>query len=834
MNKFYIITCVFLFLGIAPIMAQYTISGKVVDVESGEPMTGVNVVIKDTKIGVITGVDGSYEVKVANNEGVTLLFSFIGYETISKEVAGGSDISLETLQMNPSISMMNEVVVSVTRRAERITEAPASVSAITSKDLDQIPTYNVGEFLTRVQGVEVVRSGVVGVGINARGFNSAFNVRMLQLNDGRNGMLPGGTGLPAGIYNTIIKEDIERMEVVLGPASALYGPNAHAGVVNTITKDPRTSEGTTIVLGAGNQSQTSFRARHAQAFDNVPISFKANFEYTKGEDFEFVDSVYVAGVGAVPEYEPDFGFEIMRYNAALYYEVNNTTDIILDYGYGQGSNIGVTNLGRNQIDGWNFQYLNARLVSENWYATVYNTWNDAGYTYQINGRTTNYHRLLAAGETEAEAGRKSLLPVEEGGLGFPGFIDNSQRFNAEVQYNNTIGKDLYVVGGLSFQRDQADSEGTYLYDVDGPIELTQYGAVLQVEKPFADRFKFVGAARVDKHELYETQFSPRLALTARAGEGNFRISYSRAYAAPSIQFLQFLYPFPGGALIGSGEGLTVREYSQSLVTGQFTYGDTRVIDPLQPEKVQTYEFGYKGDLTSNLSVDFTAWTSKSRDFISPAVALFAVDLPTLSINGEQILMKGDTELPADYGYLHLTYLNYGEVNSYGGDIGLNYSLNKNISIGGKYMYFNSDITDEDKFEYDPALQNLSPATRASLRTLNAPNHRANFNVSAFDLLNKKFSASLNVRWVPEYDFRSGQQIATAEGAGTRESGFLYNHGPLGGFTTVDLAAGYKISDTFHFGTSVTNLFNVDQREFVGSPMIGRLIMAEMKVQLDWK
>ncbi|QCK16876.1 hypothetical protein DCC35_20130 [Mangrovivirga cuniculi] len=596
---------------------------------------------------------------------------------------------------------------------------------------------------------------------------------------------------------------------------------------------PRASEGTTIVLGAGNQSQLSFRGRHAQVIDNTPLSFKVNFEYTRGEDFEFIDTVYTPTAGAQPELDPDFNFEIIRTNAALYYELNNSTDIILDYGYGEGSNIGVTNLGRNQINGWNFQYLNARLVSDHWYATVYNTWNDAGNTYQINGRTNNYHALLAAGENEAEAKRKSLLPVEEGGVGFPGFIDKSQRFNAEVQYNNTIGEDLYYVVGANFQRDIADSEGTYLYDVNGPIKINQFGAVLQVEKPFGDIFKFVGAARIDKHDYYDTQFSPRLALTAKAGKGNFRMTYSRAYAAPSIQFMEFLFPFAGGAIIGSGEGLTTREFTQSLIDGSITYGDTRTIDPLQPEKVNTFEFGYKGMLAEKLAVDFTSWYSKSRDFLSPAVSLFQVNPAELTITGEQIIKKGDTDIPEEYGNLHITYLNYGEVSSYGADIGLTYFINNKFSIGAKYMYFDSDITDEDKFEDDPALENLAPETRAALRTLNAPNHRANFNFSAANLFDDKFSASVNVRIVPEYDFRSGQQIATEEGAGTRVPGTLYNYGPLGGFTTVDLSAGYKLSEVFHVGASVTNLFDTEQREFVGSPMIGRLVNVELKINLDW-
>lgn len=831
MKKLYTLFILSCILSIQGIYAQdaLSITGKVLDGDNDQSLPGVNIQIKGTQQGTTTDVNGNFEIKT-NTANVTLVFSFIGFETKEIDVKGSTDLG--TIVLNSSaLYLSDQVVVSGTRQAERITEAPAAISVITARDLDRIPTYNIGEFLNKVQGVEVVRSGVIGVGINARGFNSAFNVRMLQLNDGRNGMLPGGTGLPAGIYNTIIKEDIERVEVVLGPASALYGPNAVAGVVNTITKDPRSSKGTTLVVGGGNQNQLSTRLRHAGTVNNSKLGYKVNFEYTKGTDFAFTDTVYVANIGGVPELDPDFDFEILRANAALYYSVGKKTDIIVDYGFGQGSNIGVTNLGRNQIDGWTFQYLNARMVSDNWYVNVYNTWNDAGNTIQINGRTANYHNLLARGESESEAKRLSTETVENGGLGFPGFVDKSSRFNAEAQYNNTFGDDWRVIGGVSYQRDQAFSDGTYLYDIDGDIIINQYGFVGQIEKPFAGFMKFVGAARLDNHDYYGLQFSPRLALTSKVGNGNVRATYSRAYAAPSIQFLEFLFPFAGGAIIGSGQGLTLQEFSQSLVTGEVTTGATREIDPLQPERVNTFEVGYKGNLFKNLYFEATGWISNSANFLSPAVSLFAVNGETFAIEGERIISRGGEPIPAEFGNLHITYLNYGQVQTYGADFGVNYAINKNISVGAKYMYFDSDITDEGKFDNEENLQNLPATTVESLQTLNAPNNRANANITFTNLLNNKLFASVNVRWVPEYDFISGQQRATAEEAGSRRQGALYDYGPLGGFTTVDVSASYKLNDIFQIGGSVSNLFDTDQREFVGSPIIGRLINFELKISL---
>lgn len=806
----------------------YTVSGTVIDKNTKDPIPGANVRLEGTPKATVTDASGKFQLTAVQSAVYKLQVSFVGFETLSRIITvTNQNLDLGNVELGESFLLGEEIVISATRRPERLTESPAAISVISSRDLNELPSFNVGELLNKIQGVEFVRTGVIGIGINARGFNNAFNVRMFQLNDGRNGMLPGGTGLPAGFYNTIIKEDIERVEVILGPASALYGPNAHAGVVNTITKDPRASEGTTLVVGAGNQNVLSTRFRHAQVL-NDKLAFKANFEYTKGTDFEFVDSVYVNNV-ARPELDPNFDFESLRFGGAVYYSVGKNSDLIVDYGLGRGSNLGVTNLGRNQIDGWTFSYLQARYVSPRVFAQVYNSWNSAGNTFQINGRTTNYWNLIAQGRTPEQAKELSLKPVAQGGLGFPGFIDESSRLNGEVQYNNSWNGWDVIVGG-SFQRDVAFSNGTYLFDIDGDIVINQFGGVVQLEKSIVNNLKFTGAARVDKHDYYGAQFSPRLALTTNAAGGTFRTTFSRAYSAPSIQFLEFLFPFAGGAIIGSGQGLTVQQFSQSLITGQVTTGATREIQPLQPESVSTWEFGYKGSPWKNVYFDGTVWLSNSRDFISPAVNLFAVNMATFAIEGERIIARGGEPIPP-LGNLHITYLNFGQVTSYGADFGLNVVLNKYLTAGVKYSHFGSDITDEDKFEDDPNLRGVSPIARQSLRVLNAPQNRYNFNLAARNLLDSKMFASLNMHIVPEFDFRSGQQIATAAGAGTRIPGTLFNYGPLGGFTSFDLSAGYQINELLSVGASVSNLFNVDQREFVGSPLIGRLFGAELKLQL---
>ncbi|WP_162428229.1 TonB-dependent receptor [Pontibacter pudoricolor] len=795
-----------------------SITGRVLGADSQEPLIGASVLVEGTSKGATTNASGDFTITGVPAGNYNLRITYVGYSypKIPVTVAAGGTASVGTISMKASSLMSDEIVVSATRRPEKLTEAPAAIGVISSRDLTELPSFNIGEVLNKVQGVEVVRSGVIGVGINARGFNNAFNVKMYQMTDGRNSMLPGGTGLPAGFYNTTIKEDIERVEVILGPSSALYGPNAHNGIINTITKDPRRHQGTTVALSAGNQDVLSARVRHASVI-SPKFAFKVTGEYTTGTDFEFQDTVY-SGAVAMPEYDVDYKFESKRFGSALYYSPTDKIDIIADYGFGQGSNLGVTNNGRNQINGWTFQYLQGRIVTPRIFGQLYATWNDAGDTYQINARTTNYYTLLGKGATPAQAhqysktgAKKDEIFAGSPAVAFPGFIDLSHRLNGELQYNNNFAG-FEIITGLNYQRDVAYSRQTYLDDAAGKIILNQFGGVVQIERNLTDKFRALVGGRVDNHDNYGTQFSPKAAITYNALGGTFRATYGKAFSAPSIQFQEFYANTGALAILGNGAGLTIKNTETGAI---------RMIDKLEVEKVQTYEVGYKGTPVNNLYFDISSWYSKSKDFISPLTAITPI------LGKERVIKKGEvdvTESAATSLNYYLTYLNYGKVTSWGTDLGLNYYLDDNYSIGVKYSYFNSDITDKDNLENDA---NSDGKVSDAESSLNAAKHRANFNFTARNLANNKLFMSLNLRWLPEFNFYSGQQIAADKGAGTRVLGSNYNYGPLGGFTSVDLSGGYKFTDWVTLGVSVSNLFDDEQREYVYSPTIGRLYSVEL-------
>ncbi|MGA8855268.1 MAG: carboxypeptidase-like regulatory domain-containing protein, partial [Christiangramia sp.] len=230
--KIRLFTMMSLLLGVFAYAQTGSISGTVTDAATGEPLLGTNIIVQGTNTGASTNESGYYKLEL-EPEDYTIEVFFMGYETITRDITieSGEEMTMN-FSLESSASVMDEVVVSANRRPQKITKAPATVNVISAQEIADFAGPNPGELAARQKGVDFVRTGVQGTGINIRGFNSAFNSKNLQVEDGRISSLVA-TGLPLGSFTTITKEDIERVEIILGPNAALYGPNAHNGLVNT-------------------------------------------------------------------------------------------------------------------------------------------------------------------------------------------------------------------------------------------------------------------------------------------------------------------------------------------------------------------------------------------------------------------------------------------------------------------------------------------------------------------------------------------------------------------------------------------------------------------------
>ena len=818
MKKIYLIMLSLLCIAQAALAQGGAIKGRVVGADTEQPLIGATVLVEGTSKGASTDSNGEFFIANVPAGDYKLRLSYVGYSypAIPVSVTSGGTTNIGSVSMKSSIVIGEEVVVSASRRPEKLTEAPATISLISSREIEMLPSFNIGELLARQKGVEFIRTGVMGTGINVRGMNSAFNPKNLQMNDARLSTLIA-TGLPLGPLSSVVKEDIERIEVVLGPAAALYGPNAHNGLVNTITKDPRRSEGTTLALNAGNQKVFSTRFRHAMVV-SPKLAFKVTGEYTKGLDFAYDDTVYFGATQRATEIDLDRNFNSVRGEAGLYYSLTPKSDIILSYGGSNSNYLAQTNAGRNQIKDWQVHYLHARYVSPRVFAQMYHTWSSTDETYAINQRTQNYLSFKNAGFSEEEARRRSYteqwfgpkstgLALARGSV----FKDASRRLNGEIQYNNNFGGFEYIIGS-QYQRDIANSKNTYLFDQAGPIVIDQVGFYGQLERQLGGGFKVMAAGRADNHELYGFNFIPKAALVWSKNDHAVRLTYGKGIAAPTILNLEgYLF---GGLLIGNGQG--------------YTLSDGTKIDKLQVESINTIETGYKGTLSDKFYLDVNAYYNMSKNFLSPAI--------NIATQGRKVTQRGSTPMsqvvpgtPEAGAAFLLTYVNFGEVDTYGADFGLTYAPVKSLNLVANYSYFGYNI-DESDLSNDG---NKDGKVNQLDLSINAPANRfslaANYNQG-------KFFGSVFTRWVQEFDFFSGINVAAKadEALGLKENarfGRTWNYGPLGGFTNVDVSAGYRFNNYFTASAQVTNLFDAKVREFVASPFIGRLYSVELKVNI---
>ena len=166
-----------------------------------------------------------------------------------------ADLSLEELA--------NVEITSVSRRPERLADAPASIFVITGDDIRRSGVTSLPEALRLAPNLQIARVDARQYAISARGFNSTIANKLLVLIDGRTVYTP----LFSGVFwdaQDVFLEDVERIEVISGPGATLWGANAVNGVINVITRRATETPGAVVFAGGGNL-ETGIGARYGTA-----------------------------------------------------------------------------------------------------------------------------------------------------------------------------------------------------------------------------------------------------------------------------------------------------------------------------------------------------------------------------------------------------------------------------------------------------------------------------------------------------------------------------------------------------------------------------------------
>src|SRR5688500_5778175 len=278
-------------LSLAPVLVvaqeSGTVTGTVTRMGEGSALPSVSVEVKGTGQSTITGPDGKYTLRRVPTGPQVIVFRWLGYRPTETQatVEPGSTVTVDAALEPVAVALTEIVVEGASRAPERIVEAPAAISVVPQEVLQSTSiTGQAPLALQAVPGADVVQSGVNDFNVNARGFNSSLNRRVLVLQDGRDLSI---AFLGSQEWNGMTQplEDVGRLEMVRGPGSALYGANAFSGVVNITTPTAREVLGTKVTLAGGELETFRGDVRHASVFGGDRFGFRVNAGYNRSDTY---------------------------------------------------------------------------------------------------------------------------------------------------------------------------------------------------------------------------------------------------------------------------------------------------------------------------------------------------------------------------------------------------------------------------------------------------------------------------------------------------------------------------------------------------------------------
>ena len=194
-------------------------------------------------------------------------------KALSACVAVVSAVTMLSAQQFPDVTaisledLMNLQVTSVSKREQKLADAPAAIFVITQDDIRRSGSRNIPEALRLAPGVEVARIDENKWAITSRGFNGRFANKLLVLIDGRTVYTPLFSGVYWNVQDVLL-EDVDRIEVIRGPGATLWGANAVNGVINIITRETKATQGGLITTTAGSELEGLVGARYGNKIDS--------------------------------------------------------------------------------------------------------------------------------------------------------------------------------------------------------------------------------------------------------------------------------------------------------------------------------------------------------------------------------------------------------------------------------------------------------------------------------------------------------------------------------------------------------------------------------------
>lgn len=742
LKNFFVVSFLAIILFIASIQAQNkgSISGSVKHSDTEEGIPFVNVFIVGTTIGVATDLNGKYLIESVDPGEYTLKASAVGHisEQFSVIVEAGKITTKNFVLKNSTIEFGEVFVYGASLRKERITESPASITVLSVEEIKRSGSHGqLAKLLENEAGVDIAQNGLFDFNINTRGFNSSLNRRLLILLDGRD---LGTAFLGATEWNglSIPLEELGRIELVRGPGSALYGANAFNGVVNISSTLPRQSNGTRATIGGGELN--ALRGDITHTGTEGKWSYRLNIGGHQGKGFSTDRrnrNFEYAGLN------PFLNNEVVALNTDLIRTLFTSGRV--DYEYAGGRIV--------TLEGGIAQVENEVIVTGIGRVQVQKAQRPWG-RFNYNGDGFN---LLVWTNI-----RNNIEPEKSLSTGLD-LIQDASITHGEIQYNfNALDQKLFIVAGASHRLISIDTKRTLMQDKRND---NTSGVFAQVEYKIFDNLKSVAAARWDRSSLHPGEFSPKLALVWTVFENHsLRATFNKAFQPPnySEQYLYVLHPTSALAYIGNPD--------------------------LTPEKITGYELGYKGVISNNFFVTTDFYYNNLKNFVTDLGPGVNPAYP------DPIILPDD---PQQRTRNIWSYANAGEVEEYGGELGLNYYAAEYLLLDANFSYFKFEVIKQNSFDI------LLP---------NTPEYK--FNIGATYTHSDGHSVAVKFKYVPDFPWAAG-----------------IFRGDIKSYSVVNLSGTYKITNKFSFNLNVSNLLDNNHYEIFGGSLLRRRALASLMINI---
>jgi outer membrane receptor protein involved in Fe transport len=771
-----------------------------------KPLAGVEVTLVETDAHTTTDAAGNFAFPDVAPGTYTVLYS---YELLADTeppvaVAAGATARIDR-SLDWNLSFQESItVVSASRAEERITEAPAAITALPLEEIEvKAPTGQLPKLFEFTPGAEVTQSGLYDYNLNTRGFNSSLNRRVATIVDGRDPSVPF-LGSQEWSSISFPLDDLAKAEMVRGPSAALYGANASSGVLNLVTKRPKDSLGGLARLTAGELSTVNADLRWAARLAESSY-FKLLGGVRDSGDFT------VSRVGFAEYSRPCTATIRTDCLPQEVVHLNPEDDDSIWFGglrfdqYFGEENLFTVEGGHAEVEGPAFQTGIGRVQL----VDVVRDWARANYSIEHWNFGANWNHRDAEKQTALASGTNVAL--------------DDKNLNFDLQSWWDVGEDSRIVFGGTYTDEDIDSldpatgRQTLMFE---PVSAQSSAVYAQVDWNISDAWKIVVAGRYDASDLHDDQFSPKAAVVWQVNENNgLRLTYNEAFQVANYSefFLQANVAAP----------LNLQPFEAFCapfgVSCGFAPGPTRIVgvgnDDLEVEEIKTIELGYTAILGGNSLLTIDYYNSESKNFITDLIPQlgtafgrvnpdFGPYAPPPSLPAPAaaaLLARLQLVLGPSFALLTnnfdgtpmlaaVSYTNFGTVDTQGIDVGLDLALSSAWTLNATASWFDFEIQDSS-----PGLDRLLLP--------NTPEYKVS---AGLGYRGANWDASVSGRWVDEFRWVVGPF-----------------QGDVESYTTVDVAANWDLTDNWSLGLNVANALDDEHWESFGGDLLARRALASV-------